>query len=402
LIRVGIECESIEDQSWGVGRIVKKLLEEISRRPELQKEFRFFLYFKSKIPNLPYLNSPIFVKKIIKLPLIPPSFSIYYYLLLPIKLYFEKLDLMFFPNYMLPIIFKGKSLVILTEDIYYEFKQGVLPRRYKLAYRIFANWAAKRATKIMAISGTSKSELTKLFGIKPERIAVNQLGVDALPVVPKSQILIPNEISSSKFPAQKEIGNWKLEIGNYILYIGQAFPRRHLRETMLAYEKIAPRFPGLKLIAVGKDKYNPPVVEELKNEINRRLGYDGIIRKDYVPEEELQKLYAGARALVYVSSKEAFGLPPLEALAHGTVPIVADTAVAREVFGDAAFFVKDTDSPDSIAQAIAEGLMNDKKREKIKSSAGEILQKYTWSAHTDRFIGIVRNLLAEKIRKKHF
>jgi len=402
MYKIGIECESIEDQSWGVGRIIKKLLEEISRRPELQKEFRFFLYFKSKIPNLPYLDSPIFVKKIIKLPLIPPSFSIYYYLLLPIKLYFEKLDLMFFPNYMLPIIFRGKSLVVLTEDIYYEFKRGTLPWRYKLAYRIFANWAAKRATKIIAISETSKRELIKLFRIKPERIVVNQLGVDTLPVIPNSQIPIPNEISSPKFPTQKEIGDWKLDIGNYILYVGQAFPRRHLSETMLAYEKVAPRFPGLKLIAIGKDKYNPPLLEELKNKINHRLGYDGIIYKDYVSEEELQKLYTGAKALVYVSSKEAFGLPPLEALAHGSVPVVADSAVTREIFGDYAFFVKDADSPDSIAQAIVEGLTNDPKRREIKNSAGEILKKYTWSAHTDRFIEITRNLLAEEINKKHF
>ena len=58
MYKIGIECESIEDQSWGVGRIVKKLLEEISKRPELQKEFKFFLYFKSKIPDLPYLDNP--------------------------------------------------------------------------------------------------------------------------------------------------------------------------------------------------------------------------------------------------------------------------------------------------------------------------------------------------------
>jgi glycosyltransferase involved in cell wall biosynthesis len=395
MYKIGIECESIEDQSWGVGRSVKKLLEEISRRPELQKEFRFFLYFKSRIPNLSYLENPIFVKKIIKIPLVPPSFSIYYYLLLPIKLYFEKLDLMFFPNYMLPIIFRGKSLVVLTEDIYYEFKRGTLQWRYKLAYRIFANWAAKHATKIMAVSEASKRELTKLFKINPERIVVNQHGVDALPAIPNSQIPIPNEILSYRLPAQKGIRNWNLEIGNYILYVGQAFPRRHLRETMLAYEKIASRFPGLKLVAIGKDKYNPPIIEKLRNEINCRLGYDGIIYKDYVSEEELQKLYSGAKALIYVSSKEAFGLPPLEALAYDVPPIVADSAITREIFENSAFFVEDANDPDSIAQAIVEGLTNDERRKEIKNSAGEILKKYTWSANTDRFIRIVKNLLAE-------
>jgi len=399
LIRVGIECESIEDQSWGVGRIVKKLLEEISKRPELQKEFKFFLHFKSKIPDLPYLDNLIFVKKVVKLPLMRPSFSVYYYLLLPIRLYFEKLDLMFFPNYMLPVIFRGKSLVMLTEDVYYEFKQGTLPLRYRLAYKIFANWAAKHATKIMAISETSKSELTKLFGIEPERIVVNQLGVDAPSVIPNSQFPIPNKISNSKFPIQKEIGNWILEIGNYVLYIGQAFPRRHLKETMLAFEQLVsePKTYNLKpetlhLIAIGKDKYYPPVIEKLKNEINHRLGYDGIIHKEYVPEDELQELYAGAQALIYISSKEAFGLPPLEALARGTVSIVADSTVTREIFGNSAFFVNNPDSPDSIAAIFVEALTNQAKREEILKSASQILEKYTWERHLNRFLETIKTI----------
>ncbi len=363
--KIGIECESIEDQSWGVGRIVKKLLEEISQRPELQKEFKFFLYFKSKVPALPYLNNPIFIKKIIGM----PSFSLYYYLFLPVKLWFEDLDMAFFPNYMLPPLFCGKSLVVLTEDIYYEINSGTLPFRYKLAYKIFAGWwAAKHATKIMAISETSKKEVAKLFKISQDRIVVNHLGVD-IPKNSKPSILNP-------LP--------------YLLYVGQAFPRRHLRETMLAFEKISPQFSNLKFVAIGKDKYYPPIIEELKNKINRDIGYDGIIYKEYVPEEELEKLYAGARALIYVSSKEAFGLPPLEALARGTVPIVADQLITREIFGKNAFFANDPDNPESIAEAIKTALTDEQKRREIIRSAPEILAKYTWPKHTDKFLNIVR------------
>ncbi len=395
MFKIGIECESIEDQSWGIGRIVKKLLEEISKRPELQKEFKFFLYFKSHIPSLTFLDNPIFVKKVIRLPFLPPSFSLYYYFFLPAKLYLEKLDLMFFPNYMLPVIFRGKSLVMLTEDVYYEFKEGTLPFRYRLAYKIFANWAAKHATKIMVISETSKKEVARLFKINPERIVVNILGID---------------------PPKKLTGNWKLsrlyrgssialrsgETGNYLLYVGQAFPRRHLKETMLAFEIIADsaksaKMPfvlqraSLQLIVVGKDKYNPPVIEGLKNKINHHLGYDGIIHKEYVLEDELQELYAGARALIYISSKEAFGLPPLEALARGTVPIVADSAVTREIFGDNAFFANDPDNPEAIAEAIKMALTDEQKRREIIQSAPETLAEYTWQKHTDKFLNIVRS-----------
>ncbi|MBI2063422.1 MAG: glycosyltransferase family 4 protein [Candidatus Yanofskybacteria bacterium] len=399
MLKIGIECESIEGpESWGIGRIVKKLLEEISRRPELANEFRFFLYFKSRIPDYPWLNSPIFVKKAvfnhsqILENLRMNSFSLYYYIFLPIKLWFEKLDLMFFPNYMLPIFFKGRSLVILTEDIYYEINSGTLPWQYKLAYKIFAGWwAARHATKIMAISETSKKEVSRLFNIDSARIVANQLGVDH----PKP--VTPEPSPSASYGASSYT--------SYILYIGQAFPRRHLRETMLAFELIAGQFPDLKLIAVGKDKYNPLLLENLKNGINRRIGREGIIYKEYVPENELHQLYAGAKLLIYVSSKEAFGLPPLEALGYGVPAVVSDSEINHEIFGDNAFFVCPEDvrlssvealveglktiTPDSITTAIAEGLTDDIKREQIKKSAERILEKYTWQGFTDRFLNLV-------------
>ena len=65
-IKVGIECEQIEEEIWGVGKIITKLLEDISKRPELEKDFEFHLYFKSKIPKLSFLDNPIFYKKVIE------------------------------------------------------------------------------------------------------------------------------------------------------------------------------------------------------------------------------------------------------------------------------------------------------------------------------------------------
>lgn len=370
MIRVGIECESIEGESWGVGRIIKKLLEEIANNPELQKEFKFFLYFKSSIPDFPYLKNPIFTKRVIWPRFLPSSFSLYYYVFLPISLYFARLDAVFFPNYMLPIIFRGKSLVILTEDVYYEAQRGDLPGRYKLAYRIFSSWAASHAVKIMAISENSKTEVSKFFGIEPEKIVVASLGVDR----PKTQQ-----------------GNLK-DVSNYILYVGQAFPRRHLKETMLAFEKIEKDFPDLNFIAIGYDKYNPPIIKQLSDEINMRLGRSAITYKEHVSEDELSRLYFGAKLLIYISSREAFGLPPLEALAYQTPPVVAQGNLTREIFGENAFFVPDPESVDSIAATMGDALKNYKKYTEIIANSEKILAKYTWRNFTENFLKIVKNI----------
>src|SRR3989338_5852971 len=334
IIKIGIECESIENDTWGVARMTNKLLEEIDRRPELKNEFKFYLYFKSKIPNYPYLENPIFKKKIVKPPIIPASFSLYYYVYLPIFLWFKRVDVMFFPNYMLPLIFFGKSVVMLTDDVYYESRNPNPPLRFRLAYRVFAGWAARHASRILAISETSKKELVRLFKINTEHIFVNYLGVDF-----KYDCII-NYTGDSP----------------YILYVGQAFPRRHLKETILAFEKLITQhiehtdklefvsMSELKLVAIGPDKYETPTIDMLISEVNGRLDRQAVIHKDHVKETELADLYSGAKALIYVSDREAFGLPPMEALTFGVPPVIVDNELGHELFGENAFYVKNNNT----------------------------------------------------------
>ena len=369
MIKVGIECESIEDsETWGIARQISELLKELSRRPELASQFKFFLYFKGRVPDYPYLASRLFEKKVLALPLVPVSFSLYYYLYLPVRLWFDRPAVTYFPNYMLSLLFTGRSLSTLTEDFYYEMTGRTLSFRYRLAYNIFGRWAARHGTRIMALSESSKPALIKLFGIASSRIAVNPLGINP-------------EARNMKRKTEK---CFKLNAPSYILYVGQAFPRRHLRETILAFKQILPDFTGLKLVVIGKDKYNPPVIANMLDE--------NIIQRDYVSNEELAALYQRAKLCVYVSSHEAFGLPPLEALGQGTPAVVAETPVNRELYGDNAFFVPAPYTPASIAGTLRRGLTDAAKRQAILAAAPAIVSRYTWSAHTDRWLEIIRKV----------
>ncbi len=362
MYKIGIECENLEDPKsrWGVGAVTLNLLKEYAANPEWRGKYKFYLYFKKNIPDDEVLKDSIFVKRVLGF----PSFNIFYHILMPLRAMADGLDWMFFPAYMLPPLYLRKSVVMLTNDVFYEYKSGNLPFRYRLAYRLFTNWAAIKSTKILAISEFSKKELVKLYGIDPSRIFVSYLGVGE---------------SVSK------IGNWRLEIGNYILYVGQMFPRRHARETILAFEKIASEFPGLKLIMVGRDKYSPLVIEKLIKEMNQKLGSERIIHYDYIEKrQEIDKLYAGAKALVYVSDNEAFGLPPVEALSFGAPPLVIDNDLSREIFGEYAFFSKDAEVK-NIADAIRITLTDKDKIEKIKTSGPEFARKYSWHNFAGKF-----------------
>ncbi|MFH1769585.1 MAG: glycosyltransferase family 1 protein [Parcubacteria group bacterium] len=378
MIKVGIECESIEDNGWGLGRVVTQILKEINERPELKSEFKFFLYFKRHIPDLPFLDNPIFEKKLIRLPWQWfSSFSLYYYILLPVYLWFHKLDIVFLPNYMLPILFRGKSIVHMTNDIYYEMRSPAQKLRHRVAYRIFVNWAVKHATHLMTLSHAAKKDIAKLFKIDSRRITVNHLGID----------IMERAIGLKDKECEGDDSN------KYIACIAQAFPRRHARELILAFKKISKDFPELKLHIVGGDKYRPPILDSLIKKINSELGSERITRKDYIEKDEvLIRLYKYALLTVYVSDSEAFGLPPLEALALGSIPVVADNALSHELYGDNAFFVQKLHNVDAMADALRESLTNTAKREKIKDSADEITKRFTWSQHTERFLQLCKDV----------
>ncbi|MDO8610062.1 MAG: glycosyltransferase [bacterium] len=371
MINIGIECESIEKKEWGIGRIVSRLLQDISSRPQLKKDFRFHLFFKTSIPNFDYLNDDIFVKKIIKLPYQrSTSFSLYYYLFLPIYLWFYKVDVMFFPNYMLPHLFFGTSIVHMTNDIYFEMKSKSQKFRHKIAYRIFTGWATKHATRLLTWSYSAKNDISKLFHIASDKIEVAYLGLD-----------LPNTFDSPNIN------------GDYIFYLGQAFPRRHLKETILAFEQISNDYPKLSLIASGVDKYKPPIIKKMANELNRKLGREAIKYYDFIKDDsQIAHLYKHAKLFVYISDKESFGLPPLEALSFGSIPVVADNDLSHELFGDNAFFVSKLHDVDSIAVAFKEGLTNESKRIEIAKSAFSLKSKFSWENYTNIFLQICREL----------
>jgi glycosyltransferase involved in cell wall biosynthesis len=374
LHRIGIECESIEDDSYGVARLITKLLEQLAARPELSRTHRFVLYFNKRIPDLPFLNSPLFEKRLIGLSRwgLPGSFSAYYYILLPLELWRSRPAAMYYPNYMLPLIHPPQvpSLVMMTEDIYREARNPKLPLRYRAAYLLFSLfWAARRATKVMAISRTSRDVLVG-EGIPRDRIAINELAVDP----PKAHDSQPTTHNS-------------------FLWVGQAFERRHLREALAAFTDLAQDKPELTFRIIGPDKYNPPIIGETARLINQRLGRMAVSWEPHVSDEMLATHYRAAAALVYVSDAEAFGLPPLEALSYGAVPVVADVAVSREVYGEHAFYATQS-SVEAIGSAMREAITNTTRRDAVRKAAPAILARYTWSAHADRFVRIMNKLAA--------
>ncbi len=376
--RIGIECHNLENSRFGVGQTLAQLLEEISQAPGIAEKFEFYLYFKKEIPKDKILKSPIFHKKIIKIPFLFPSFAVFYHFLIPLYYYLDKLDGFFFPGYMMPALFAGKSAVVLTNDVFYETIGGNLPWRFKLSYRIFARQAAKKANKIITLSKTAKNDLVKLYKIPEEKIEVAPWGLNKKLFNPRFDKNAANGIKK-----KYSIKN------NFIFSWGQAFPRRHIKEAILAFAKIANDFPSCQYFVACADKYNPPILENLAEKINSELKREAIVYKKYIEDQaELFYLINEARLIIYISSNEAMGLPPIEALCLKTPSVVADNDLTREIFADSAFFVKNMKNTDEIALAIKEGILNENRRNKIIGSSESVVKKFSWQKNLQLLLAI--------------
>src|SRR3989344_9196620 len=344
MIRVGIECEQLEGHRFGVGHTLAQFLETAVRTPGIESKYRFVLYFKKELPKDEFLAHPVFEKKIMTGGLIPPSFNIFYHIIIPIAYWRDRLDCFFFPSYMLPAFFIGKAIVLLTNDVYWEARHGDLPFRYRLSYRLFCQWAALRAKKIITISDFSKKELQKFYNIPDKRITANPWGLNSA-----FKILPRDEKYTKRIREIKKEFNIKRD---FFISLGQAFPRRHIKESVEAFTQIAARYSDIQYLVACADKYSPPVLAELIKRSNQTIGREAIIYTTYLKHEDVLYLMNEALALIYVSDKEALGLPPLEALACDRPATVKDNEISRELFGDEGYFVDDANNPKSIAAQI--------------------------------------------------
>ncbi len=385
MIRIGIECEQLEGERFGVGHTLAQLLSAIIEIPGIEKRFCFVLYFKASIPSDAFLHHPLFEKKVLTGGIIPQSFNVFYHILIPITYWRDRLDGFFFPSYMLPAFFVGKAVVVLTNDVYWEAHHGTLPFRYRLSYRMFCWWAAKRAKKIMTISHFCARELQQFYNLPNERIVVNPWGLEHIFKVFERTPEYCAKVDTMK----KQIGITK----DFFLSIGQAFPRRHVKEAVEAFGSIASRYPHIQYLVACIDKYQPPVLDALIKKINEKERRDAIIYTRYIPRQDLPIVMNEALALVYVSDTEALGLPPLEALACGRPSMVADTPLSREVLGEEGFFVADTSTPSDIAQSMSAIADNKEEVMRVVSAQTKQLQKYQWNRHAQTFLSLFEDVV---------
>jgi len=226
-----------------------------------------------------------------------------------------------------------KNNVVTCHDIilYALFNQMPWPTRLRIAFWIKG---LKKADRIIAISKYTKKDIVKYLGYPEERIHVVYYGVDH----EKFHVISEAEVDSivEKYNLPKD--------QRRILYVGSEQPWKNLPTLFRALGELKKKFRDFKLIKVGRPQ-NPTARAGLVALAKELTLDDNILYIDYMPEEDLPKIYNAADLFVFPSRYEGFGRPPLEAMACGIPVISSNASSLPEVVGDAALVVE----PDNIA-----------------------------------------------------
>ncbi len=373
-MRIGIDARLWRET--GVGRYIRNLVKQLQVIDHVNEYVLFVLSkdataVQSSITNDQWLIIPADVK----------WHTIQEQRAFPKILEKEKLDLMHFPYFSVPIGYKGKYVLTIHDLILHHFPTGKASTKsylvYQLklhAYKYIISHAAKNAAKIITVSNATKEEIVEHLRVPQEKVVVTYEGVDTQISNKDSKFQIPN----SKF----------------FLYVGNAYPHKNLEKLLQAFQSVkrkALSVKDLKLVLVGKQDY---FYKRLEEEVQRMgLGRDIIFRHN-VTDEELALYYQHALALVIPSLMEGFGLPLLEAMEENCLVVASDIPVFREIAGDIPLYFPPTDVNrlKDMLESIAQGTIQDEKNRKIK---GQIqAKKFSWKKMAQETLATYKSSLS--------
>jgi glycosyltransferase involved in cell wall biosynthesis len=228
--------------------------------------------------------------------------------------------------------------------------------------------AARQSLAVFTVSNFSRRQIAETFRIVPDKIHVIPNGVDSARFFPGSE---GSEVAE----------NLGLEPGRYFLTVGRLEPRKNHVNLLSAWARLGEPRPRLAIVGQPHFRYREAL------DLIHTLDLDrDVIVLEAISDRQLPAVYRNAKAFVYCSWAEGFGMPVLEAMASGIPVISSATTALSEICTDAALLVRPGDV-DEISNTI---LQLDQKldlRQNLVLRGLRRARQYDWENATD----VVRN-----------
>ncbi|HEY2435338.1 MAG TPA: glycosyltransferase family 1 protein [Vicinamibacterales bacterium] len=349
-LRIGIDARELLGDATGAGRYLGELLRRWVRRDDAGSR-EFILYTPEPLPFVRSLTG-VPVREIV----VGSGRGTWWeqtHLRRAVRS--NPPDVFFASAYTAPLAL-GVPLAVAIHDVSFAAYPEWFRPREGARRRLLTRQAARAADVIFTISEFSKREIVERLGVPADRIQVTYLSVTPRPA-----------LGVAREPL--------------VLYVGSIFNRRRLPATITAFAAATASRPEARLIIAGADR-SYPVLDLAGLATEAGVG-KRVELKEYVSDDELTSLYSRASAFVFLSEYEGFGLTPLEALSAGVPIVVLDTAVAREIYGDAAWFVPPDNDVRGAATAIRTLLEDPASRARMLQDAAAVLSRYSWETAAD-------------------
>jgi glycosyltransferase involved in cell wall biosynthesis len=306
-LRLGVVAAELEGEATGVGRYLEGLLGGLDEVAPPSWSIHLFL-------QGPRFEHPLFARSRLEphfggdagRRFVPRRRVVWEQILLPAQMRCFDLDVVFSPSYSLPPRLTVPALVTI-HDLSFEVLPAGLGWRERWRRRLLARRACERARRILVDTEATRDELVARYRLSRSKVGVVPIAVgEAFAAAPRPEDGAMRERLGVTSP--------------YLLFVGALFERRQPRLMLETLHELRRDDPTLRLVLAGPNRLRQP--ERMTRWIAELGLAEAVDVLGYVPDAALAPLYRGAKALLYLSIYEGYGLPPLEALACGTPAVV--------------------------------------------------------------------------------
>lgn len=265
-------------------------------------------------------------------------------------------DLLHLPAAVGPVAAFLPMVVTIHDVIVLRFPELFRPWHRHYARAVLPRLVSSAAA-VITVSEAARADVVEYLDLAPERVAVVPNGVDPL----------FHTIDRNGEAARSVVARYRLP-PDFVLTVGAIEPRKNLPRILDALRQLRDRGPtaGITLVHAGPEGW---LADDVSRGAARFLGY--------VPAADLRVLYNLARALVYPSLWEGFGLPVIEAMACGCPVVTSTVSALPDVAGGAAVLVN-PESVEDIAAAIERLWLDDAWRRKYATAGLARARCFTW------------------------